>query len=152
MGALGAEGIYVYSTAVQDALDLALMRGRTASTLATMVTNMEKLDELADVREGAGTADRMLECAVPDGGAPRLAIDGLGGRGRRGDAVREAPVVEDRTARMWPRRGARGGVLWGDAVRERAASSACGMACTSPRGSDCQGGLRVWRPNMYPLF
>ena len=53
VGRIVSAEIFVFSRAIEDTVDLLLMRSRAESELATMITEIDKLQELADVWESS---------------------------------------------------------------------------------------------------
>jgi len=62
IGRIGAADIFVLSRAIEDAVDLLLMRSRAESDLATMMTDIEKLGDLREVWRKSGENRRLLHC------------------------------------------------------------------------------------------
>lgn len=63
VGKIVSAEIFVFSRAIEDAVDTVLMRSRAESELARMLTQIEKLKELADVWEASRTR-LLLPCLV----------------------------------------------------------------------------------------
>lgn len=63
VGRIVSAEIFVFSRAIEDTVDLLLMRSRAESELATMITEIDKLQELADVWESSQERS-LLPCVV----------------------------------------------------------------------------------------
>lgn len=84
--------IFVFSRAIEDAVDLVLMRSRAESEIAQMLTEIDKLEQLAGVWETSRSRTPM-PCAVasPEVGRPGIVMRNL--HYSRGSAiVSRAPV------------------------------------------------------------
>jgi hypothetical protein len=78
MGKIVSSEIFVFSRAIEDAVDLVLMKSRAESELAQMLTEVDKLQQLADVWET--TRERTpLPCAVapPEVARPGIVVRNL---------------------------------------------------------------------------
>ena len=56
--------IYVYARAIEDMIDLVLMRSRAESELASMGTSIEVLTDLKNIWKQSGDRD-LLDCSLP---------------------------------------------------------------------------------------
>lgn len=65
VGRIVSAEIFVFSRAIEDTVDLLLMRSRAESELATMITEIDKLQELADVWESSQERS-LLPCVVDE--------------------------------------------------------------------------------------
>lgn len=65
VGRIVSAEIFVFSRAIEDTVDLLLMRSRAESELATMMTEIDKLQELADVWENSQERS-LLPCVVDE--------------------------------------------------------------------------------------
>ena len=63
-GKLGSADIFVFARAMEDAVDFILTRSRSESELSEMATNVQILNELADLMEIAKSNRKLLHCAV----------------------------------------------------------------------------------------
>ena len=73
MGKIVSAEIFVFSRAIEDAVDLVLMRSRAESEIAQMLTELSRLQQLADVWETSRTRTPM-PCAVASPKAERPGI------------------------------------------------------------------------------
>ena len=64
IGQIGAADIFVLSRAIEDAVDLLLMRSRAESDLATMITDIDKLHDLLNVWQSSSDNRRLLHCSL----------------------------------------------------------------------------------------
>lgn len=55
LGKIASSEIFVFSRAIEDAVDMLLMKSRSEAELARMITEIEKLAELADIWERSNT-------------------------------------------------------------------------------------------------
>jgi ABC-type Mn2+/Zn2+ transport system ATPase subunit len=93
MGKIVSSEIFVFSRAIEDAVDLVLMKSRAESELAQMLTEVDKLQQLADVWET--TRERTpLPCAVapPEVARPGIVVRNL--HYSRGSAIVRIDHVE----------------------------------------------------------
>lgn len=63
-GKLGSADIFVFARAMEDAVDFLLTRSRSESELSEMATNVQILNELADLMEMSQNNRKLLHCAV----------------------------------------------------------------------------------------
>lgn len=63
IGRIVSAEIFVFSRAIEDAVDMMLMKSRSEAELARMMTEIEKLTELADIWERSSTR-RLLHCKL----------------------------------------------------------------------------------------
>ena len=73
IGKIVSAEIFVFSRAIEDAVDLVLMKSRAESELAQMLTEVDKLQQLADVWETT-RARAPLPCAVASSQVKRPGI------------------------------------------------------------------------------
>jgi energy-coupling factor transporter ATP-binding protein EcfA2 len=93
LGKIVSAEIFVFSRAIEDAVDLVLMRSRAESEIAQMLTEVNKLQQLADVWETSRT--RMpMPCAVasPEVEHPGIVVRNL--HYSRGSAVVRIDHIE----------------------------------------------------------
>jgi len=78
VGRIDSSSIFVYSRAIEDTVDLLLMRSRAESELATMMTDIDKLQELADVWEDSQERS-LLPCVVDEtsGGSSGVVLENV---------------------------------------------------------------------------
>jgi len=74
VGRIVSAEIFVFSRAIEDTVDLLLMRSRAESELATMMTEIDKLQELADVWDRSQERS-LLPCHVAPSGGEDSATD-----------------------------------------------------------------------------
>mmetsp|Transcript_42112 Transcript_42112/g.127756 ORF Transcript_42112/g.127756 Transcript_42112/m.127756 type:complete len:630 (-) Transcript_42112:1259-3148(-) len=67
VGRITSADIFVFSRAIEDAVDLLLMRSRAESELATMMTEIDKLGELSSLWEKSSQR-KLLPCHLPPSG------------------------------------------------------------------------------------
>jgi ABC-type multidrug transport system fused ATPase/permease subunit len=65
VGKIVSSEIFVFSRAVEDAVDMVLMRSRSEAELAQMTTEAEKLQELADLWARQKKQKTFLPCRLP---------------------------------------------------------------------------------------
>ena len=63
IGKIASSEIFVFSRAIEDAVDMVLMKSRSEAELARMMTEIEKLTELADIW-ARSKARNLLHCKV----------------------------------------------------------------------------------------
>ena len=90
-GKIVAAEIFVFSRAIEDAVDMILMRSRSEAELARMETEIEKLRNLADVWDRSQNRS-LLPCNVADPEHPRVVLRNL--HYSRGTASARADHVE----------------------------------------------------------
>jgi ABC-type Mn2+/Zn2+ transport system ATPase subunit len=66
IGKIVPSEIFVYSRAIEDAVDMLLMRSRGEAELARMMTEIEKLDKLSALWNGSKKLN-LLRCLIDDG-------------------------------------------------------------------------------------
>ena len=75
VGKIVAAEIFVFSRAIEDAVDMALMRSRSEAELARMMTQVDNLKELVQVWDDAKTRN-LLNCNVGPSNVPQRVADG----------------------------------------------------------------------------
>jgi len=78
VGKIFASDIFVYARAIEDMINLVLMRSRSESELASMESSIKVLRELKDIWN-ASEERNLLDCTISEtnGSSNALAIDGL---------------------------------------------------------------------------
>ena len=66
MGKIISSEIFVFSRAMEDAVDLLLMRSRSEAELARMATDLERLAQVRDLWRNQEASTALLSCVVPD--------------------------------------------------------------------------------------
>lgn len=66
LGKITSSEIFVFSRAMEDAVDLLLMRSRSEAELARMKTDLERLAQVRDLWRNQEASKALLSCAVPD--------------------------------------------------------------------------------------
>ena len=65
IGKIVSAEIFVFSRAMEDAVDLLLMRSRSEAELARMATDLERLAQVRDLWRNQETSTSLLACTVP---------------------------------------------------------------------------------------
>ena len=91
VGKIMPNEVFVFSRAIEDAVDMVLMRSRGEAELARMMTEIDKLIKLQNLLQG-GKDPAVLPCHIPEKGSGNLILRNL--RYTRGTASASADNIE----------------------------------------------------------
>lgn len=152
VGKIVSTEIFVFSRAMEDAVDLLLMRSRSEAELARMATDLERLAQVRDLWKNQESSTALLACTVSPPGcidpvhahrAPHVVLRNLhysrGTAQVRADHVELAPGVYALTGRF---------NVW-EVVRQN--SSSLTIFCLSPPTSLFRS-KRFWKVHTFSRF
>ena len=76
VGKIVSADLFVYARAIEDMIDLVLMRSRAESELASLATAVNILKELKNTWD-AGEERKLLNCTIATGGSDELIVKGV---------------------------------------------------------------------------
>jgi ABC-type multidrug transport system fused ATPase/permease subunit len=96
IGKIGASEIFVFSRAIEDAVDMVLMRSRSEAELARMMTEISKLQKLVDIWDKSKSRS-LLHCNLAEPEHKKLVLRNLhysrGSASARADHLELSPGV-----------------------------------------------------------